>query len=230
MRPGAVRLRWCAPAAAPAAWWETLSPEERARAGRFRFEEDCRAYVAAHGLTRALLSEVGGLPPGAWRFVTGRAGKPEVDPALGLAWLRFNLTHTRSLVACAVAAEDDIGADVEDLGRRPVDPGVAERHFAPEEVALLAGLPPERWQETFLRIWTLKEAFVKATGDGLGLGLHRFAFGLDPLVLRRAPDGIGTWRFLEWRPTPRHVLALAFRRRGPGGTLSPRRGRGGGAP
>jgi 4'-phosphopantetheinyl transferase len=215
--PGAVRLRWVAPEAADAAtlaaWHATLDGAERAKAARFHFDRDRHAYIAAHALARAMLSEAAPLPPAAWRFATGHAGKPEIDPSLGLPGLRFNLSHTRGLVACAVASRDDLGLDVEDLQRREASPGIAERHFAPAEVALLAAAPQADRHETFLRIWTLKEAFVKATGDGIGLGLHRFAFTLDPPRLTLEAGDAAAWRFLQWRPTPRHILAVALRRR-----------------
>jgi 4'-phosphopantetheinyl transferase len=214
-----VRLRWVAPsadAATLAAWHATLDAAEQARAARFHFDRDRHAFIAARALARTMLSQAAPLPPAAWRFVIGHAGKPEVDPALGLPWLRFNISHTRGLVACAVTSRDDVGLDVEDLDRREASPGLAERNFAPAEVALLAAVPAAARHETFLRIWTLKEAFVKATGDGIGsaegLGLHRFAFTLDPPRLTLAAGDPGAWRFLQWRPTPRHILAVALRR------------------
>ena len=216
---GAVRLRWWRPEEADdatlAAWAAMLDAEERARAARFRMDADRRAYVAAHALTRLMLSATAPVAPADWRVIRGHAGKPEIDPAHGLPWLRFNLSHTRGLVACAVARDADVGLDVEDLGRREASPGLAERNFAPAEAAMIAALPPEARHEAFLKTWTLKEAFVKATGDGIGLGLDRFAFTLDPPVLRFAPGGAGdpgAWRFLQWRPTPRHILAVALRR------------------
>ncbi|MGK7869579.1 4'-phosphopantetheinyl transferase family protein [Falsiroseomonas sp. E2-1-a20] len=216
MRRGAVRLRWVAPedaeAATLATWHATLDAAERAKAARFHFARDRDAYIAAHALARAMLSDVAPLPPNAWRFVSGQAGKPEVDPALGLPWLRFNISHTRGLVACAVTNRDDVGLDVEDLDRREASPGLAERHFAPAEVALLAATPPAARHETFLRVWTLKEAFVKATGDGISLGLDRFAFTLDPPRLTLEAGDAAPWRFLQWQPTPRHILAVALRR------------------
>jgi 4'-phosphopantetheinyl transferase len=221
MPAGLVRLRWLLPEAADAAqlaaWHATLDAAERDRAERFRFEADRRAFLAAHALARAMLAEAAGLPAAALRFVAGRAGKPELDPALGLPWLRFNLSHTRSLVACALACRDDLGLDVEDLARPEASPGLAGRFFAPPEAAAIAALPPAERHRAFLRIWTLKEAFVKATGDGLGLGLDRFAFTLDPAPrLAFAPGSAGDpgeWRFVQVQPTPRHVLAMALRRR-----------------
>jgi 4'-phosphopantetheinyl transferase len=217
-RRGTVRLRWVLPEQADAAildaWAAMLDPAEQARAARFRAEADRRAYVAAHALVRLMLSAAAPLPPAAWHFVTGHAGKPEVDSSLGVPWLRFNLSHTRSMVACAVTAWADVGLDVEDLGRPEASPGLAERYFAPQEASMIAALPREARHEAFLKVWTLKEAFVKATGDGIGLGLDAFAFTLDPPALRFAPGSTGdpaAWRFLQWKPTPRHVLAVALR-------------------
>ena len=216
---GAVRLGWLRPDIADAAtlarWQALLSPEERDRAARFHFESDRRAYTAAHALKRQMLAEHGGLPPAAWRFVTGPAGKPEVEPALDRAWLRFSLSHCRSLVACAVAAVDDVGLDVEALSRPALTPGLADRFFAPEEAAMLRALPQPEQPSAFLQIWTLKESFVKATGHGIGLGLERFAFALDPPRLRFGPPEAGplaAWRIAQWQPLPGHWLALALRR------------------
>jgi 4'-phosphopantetheinyl transferase len=226
-RRGAVRLRWIQPEAASAAdladWTTILSAEERDRAARFRFDADRVAFIAAHALKRRMLSEQAGLPPTAWRFVAGPAGKPELDPAHGLPWLRFNLSHARSLVACAVAVGDDIGVDVESLDRRPPAAGLAARWFAPEENALLGTLPEPGRTEAFLKLWTLKEAFVKATGDGIALGIERVVFALDPPCLLRAPPETGAaaaWRVLQIAPEPRHVLSVALRRRHDDGLLA----------
>jgi 4'-phosphopantetheinyl transferase len=225
-RRGAVRLRWIRPDAADAghraAWQAVLSAEERDRAARFRFDADRDAFMAAHALLRAMLSERAEVAPETWRFVAGPAGKPALDPAHGLPWLRFNLTHARSLVACAVAVGEDIGIDVESLDRRPPAEGLAARWFAPEENACLAAMPEPARTEAFLRFWTLKEAFVKATGDGIALGIERVVFTLDPPRLLRAPPESGAlaaWRFLQAEPVPRHVLAVALRRRVEGGLL-----------
>lgn len=219
-----VRLRWWLPQQADAAtlraWHEELSAEEQARAARFHSDVDRHAYVAAHALLRCMLAEAGGLPGPAWRFVEGPAGKPELAPEHGMPWLRFNLSHTRNLVACAVTATDDVGLDVEDLGRREAGAGIAERFFAPSEAAMIAALPREERHEAFLRIWTLKEAFVKATGEGIAMGLENFGFTLgEPPALAFAPASTGpvaAWRFLQIKPTPANILAVALRRVQPG--------------
>jgi 4'-phosphopantetheinyl transferase len=220
LRRGTIRLRWLLPQGADAAtmacWHALLEPAEQARAARFHREADRHAYIAAHALTRRMLSEAGGLAPTDWRFIEGAAGKPELAPTHGLPRLRFNLSHTRNLAACAVTCTDDVGLDVEDLERREAAEGIAERFFAPSEAAFIAALPREQRHEAFLRIWTLKEAFVKATGEGIAMGLDSFGFTLGRApALAFAPESAGpvpAWRFLQLQPTPATILAVALRR------------------
>lgn len=214
-----VRIEWAVPEAADAAtrarWLGVLDASERAQADRFRFAADRDAYIAAHGLARLMLEKaVPDVPARRWQFVVGPWGKPEPDPALGCRGLRFNISHTRGFVCCATTWDRDIGVDVESLGRRPVSPGLPERFFAPCEAAMVAAEDAATRQDVFLRIWTLKEAFVKATGEGIGMGLDSFAFALDPPALRFAPASAGppgAWRFMQTRPLPGHLMALAVR-------------------
>ena len=196
-----------------ARWRAGLSEAERATADRFRFEADRSTYLAAHWLLRNALTSVAGLPPQDWRFTVRPHGKPEVDAAFGLMDLRFNLSHARGFVACAISIANEVGIDVEALSRNP-DIEVADRFFSPAEVAILRAMPPARQPETFLRFWTLKEALIKATGEGLSRALDSFSFALDPVSIRFDPDDSDApalWSFVEHRPTPRHLLALALR-------------------
>jgi 4'-phosphopantetheinyl transferase len=192
-----------------------LDESERTRADRFRFAVDRETYVAAHALTRALLAYVDGLPSTQWRFTVTPAGKPEIAPALGRSGLHFSLSHTRGLVTCAVVLDFDLGIDVEaDDGVRDVF-DLAERFFAEDEVALLRGRTGDQLRKMFFRIWTLKEAYIKATGQGFARALDSFAFALDPPALRKladSPEDAAGWQFEQFDVTPRHVISLAVRR------------------
>jgi 4'-phosphopantetheinyl transferase len=203
------------PAGLVARWLTVLDERERERAGRFRLAADRESYIAAHALTRALLSHLEGRPPGAWRFVAAGGGKPEIDPALGPLRIRFNLSHTRGFVACAAALDNEIGLDVECDERDISEFDLARRCFAPEEVVLLQELPADRRRRAFFRIWTLKEAYIKATGQGLACPLDAFAFLLDPIAIRFRQDIAGdpaNWRFAQFQATSKHVIALAMQR------------------
>jgi 4'-phosphopantetheinyl transferase len=197
-----------------AQWLECLDATERARAGRFHFSIDRQTYIAAHWLLRQGLSSIDGLPPADWRFIVEEQGKPGVDPVLGRPDLRFNLSHTRGFVACAVSLRDMVGIDVEALSRAPTDLDIAERLFSASELSILRGTIQDQRAHTFLRFWTLKEAFIKATGEGLNRALDSFSFSLDPISIAFDPkdvDETQNWKFFELRPTPRHLLALAVR-------------------
>jgi 4'-phosphopantetheinyl transferase len=183
-----------------------LNDYERARAARFAFEEDRRAYVAAHALLRVKLSEIMDRTPQGWRFAAAAHGKPYLVDAP--RDLRFSLTHTRERVAVAICEGVEIGVDIESASRRAESLKLAERFFAPDEAVFLRALEGDARREAFFAIWTLKEAVLKATGLGLAGGLDGFVISLDPLALkmREAPETV--WRLAHWRLGDHHV-ALA---------------------
>jgi 4'-phosphopantetheinyl transferase len=187
-----------------------LDDAERARAARFAFEEDRQSYIAAHALLRAELSRRAGRAPQDWRFAATALGKPFLlEPPRDL---RFSLTHTRGMVAVAVAEGVEIGVDVESDDRRAESMKLAERFFAPEEVALLRNVDGAARRELFFTIWTIKEAVVKATGQGLSRALDSFAVSLDPpRVSMRDGSEPGAWSATHWR---RGVFHFAFAAQG----------------
>lgn len=196
-----------------------LDDGERQRAARMGIEANRRSYVAAHALGRVLLSSWAGGAAQDWRFETGAHGKPEVVSPPGVPRLRLNLSHTRGLAAAALTVGHDIGVDVEWLERKSTGLAVARRFFAAEECAQLEKVPPEAAHRTFLSLWTLKEAYVKAIGKGLAQPLDSFAFTLDPLTVRfdgTPADDPARWRFRRLQPTPGHLLALALGLAAPG--------------
>jgi len=191
-----------------------LDDGERARHARYVFPRDRRQHVAAHALKRLLLSALAGLPPQAWTFETAPGGKPRVSRRAGPC---FNLSHCDGLVACAASRDVELGVDVEPLARRaPLD--LAPRYFAPEEERWLRSLPAAEQPRGFLRLWTLKEAFIKATGRGLAQHLHDFAFSFEPLQVTFRDDALGdsrAWRFEQHQLDGEHLLALAWRANAP---------------
>jgi 4'-phosphopantetheinyl transferase len=160
-----------------------------------------------------VLAEAAGLAPAYWRFVSGPFEKPRIDPATCQPDLRFNISHTRGLAAVAVCLEHEIGVDVEAASRMLSWHEIARLNFAPREIQLLEQMPSEERFRTFLRLWTLKESYIKATGLGLGCRLNSFAFTLDPVQITTDEPGAeiaDTWQFFELDPTPNHLLAGAI--------------------
>jgi 4'-phosphopantetheinyl transferase len=190
---------------------ELLSADERARHGRLHFARDRAAFLLAHSLLRSLLSEQIGGEPASHRFEAGAHGKPALEPPLPA--LDFNLSHTKGLVACALAWHADVGVDVEHATRTVDLDGVGRRVFSASEQAVLAALSEEARADRFFEYWTLKEAYMKARG--LGFSLPPASFELTALpgagyALRHldAPDPAAGWSFHATR-LGQHRLACA---------------------
>ena len=152
-----------------------LDRDELAAADRFRLTTTRNQHVVGRAMARRLLGDLD-VAPETIRFSLGDYGKPEVT-APDDACQPFNIAHTDGLVLCAVAdrTADMVGVDVESLDRR-TSTELAERYFAKPEVEFLRGRPIAEQKYYFLKIWTLKEAFIKAIGTGLHTPLADFAF------------------------------------------------------
>ena len=202
------------------AYLALMSPDEHERMARLIFERDRRRFLLTRALVRTMLSRYAAVRAADWRFVENVHGRPEIlDRPRGVPDLRFNISHTDGLIACAVTIGREVGVDVEHIGRR-LTHDVAGRFFAPQEVKDLAILPEDEQQKAFFDYWTLKEAYIKARGFGLALPLADFAFTLAPPSQPRIAfepaldDDPETWQFAQAWPTPHHRLALAVRREG----------------
>jgi 4'-phosphopantetheinyl transferase len=199
---------------AVAAFARLLSAEERERWQRYRVEDARLQYLVGRALVRTTLSRYADVPEDAWEFSLNRYGRPDVAKPETHRDLRFNLSHTEGLVACAIARDAALGVDVENIARRVEVAALAPRVFAPAELASLAGIPPEEQRDLFFCYWTLKEAYIKARGKGISLALDGFAFdltGAAPAVRfsEKCPDDPRRWRFRQYVPTATHKLALA---------------------
>ena len=141
-----------------------LSADEHGRAGRFVFERDRRRYLAARCAMRECLSATTGLAPGTLQIVGGAFEKPRLANAQGC---HFNLSRREDWALLGISLEAEIGVDVE--AHHVVDDvtTLAQAHFSANEFnSFLAVEPPER-DDAFLRVWTRKEACLKAVGTGL---------------------------------------------------------------
>jgi 4'-phosphopantetheinyl transferase len=155
------------------------------------------------------------VPPASFGFVEGPNGKPLAQSAGQPAPVSFNLSHANGMVGVAVLAHPGVpvGFDLERFERR-IDLGVADRYFRPEEVNWLMSLTADERLRGFLRLWTLKEALIKATGEGLSRELDSFWFEVFPPHLHFVPtDGTeGGWRFEQQVVDDTFVAAAGLER------------------
>lgn len=192
-----------------------ISAAEKDRMRRFRFERDRDSYRAAHALARFALSWCAAtVPPHAWVFEETSHGRPEISAGRGVPRLRFNISHTRNVVACIVTRDLDCGVDLEPTHRCSDLHNLARTVLAPAELATIAAAPDTEQPMLFCRYWTLKEAYAKALGLGMSLAFDHIAFELYEGSARLHAHS-DDWHFEQWSPTPTHTLATAVRARGP---------------
>lgn len=167
------------PASRLRSFWQLLTNDERARAGRFLLQRDCDRFIAARGLLRITLARYLGQDPGILRFRYGQYGKPTVVQEIR-DHLHFNVAHSHGLALFAVAWDREIGVDLEQIDASLASEEVADRFFSPREADTLRAVPPHAWPDAFFACWTRKEAYVKARGGGLSISLKDFAVSLPP--------------------------------------------------
>jgi 4'-phosphopantetheinyl transferase len=158
----------------------TLSPDELARAARFRFSRDRQHFIAARGILRDILSRYLARPAAELGFSYSSFGKPKLAPDCSATGLRFNLSHSDRIALYGVAIEREVGIDVERMEPKFAEDGIAEKFFSRNEVARLRSLPTSARLHGFFNCWTRKEAYVKARGEGLNIPLESFEVSLAP--------------------------------------------------
>lgn len=197
-----------------------LSEEERAAHRRLRRADSRQRFLVSRALVRSTLSRYAAVAPCEWRFARGAYGRPEIRAPARAGSLRFNLSHTRGLIACLVGRDRELGVDVEDTRRARDTEKLAARFLSPSEAAELWSQAEPAQRERFFDYWTLKESYLKARGLGLRIAPARLSFHVSegrPIRVRFDPgleDDPASWQFELRRPTPSHRVAVAIRRRG----------------
>jgi len=196
---------------------EMLSSSEKERAARFHFSRDQLRYLACHISLRTLLARYLGLPAQTIKLENGQHGKPMLRSTEGAPSLHFNLSHAGDFCLLAFAQKHEVGVDLETLRPLADYKQIALRFFTDSEQQTLLSADQDQQLETFFRIWTCKEAFLKASGKGLQQPLKSFelrAIGhAMPEVWTSQPQSshLAEWRLLQFSPGPGLIGALASR-------------------
>lgn len=189
-----------------------LTQDERAQWLRFVFEKDRHTYLVSRALLRTVLGDALSIPPEEVRFAKSNKGKPFLDhPEAGP--LSFNLSHCAGMAVLAVTRHGQVGIDVEST-TRTAPLSIANHYFTVQETKALMDCAEASRNERFFDLWTLKESYIKATGQGLSTALDSFGFDLSQagrIDLQGAPhwqDRADRWWLAQWHPSPTHVAAL----------------------
>jgi 4'-phosphopantetheinyl transferase len=185
---------------------EALAPVERRHAAAFRQHADRVRYSMTRGALRNVLARYLNTRPALVAFRRGVHGKPE----LANGELRFNVSHAHGLALFAISGAHDIGVDVERI-RPGIEEDIAGWFLSLRAIRLLESLPKTARRRAFFRGWTRMEAYSKASGDELTLGLENFE-----LFLRRSRSvcfQATAWWLHDFFPRRGYVATVAARAR-----------------
>jgi 4'-phosphopantetheinyl transferase len=195
---------------------QVLSPDEQARADRFQFERDRGHFIVARAILRMLLGGYLAAEPSRLVFAYDKYGKPALADGWRDAGIEFNLAHSHGLAVYAFTRHRAIGVDVEYVRALENVHQIAAHVFSQGELAAFHALPAGLQPAAFFNGWTRKEAFVKATGQGLAAPLEQISVTLAPgepaalLRLGGCPAAAAPWTIRELAIAPGYAAAVAL--------------------
>ena len=192
-----------------------LSPTEQERARRFKADIISRRYIVAHAAMRDILAKYLGGSATSLDLIQPLNQKPLIHQSQNHLGLHFSLSHSHEIAILAVSQACIVGVDIEHI--RPVASvtQIANRFFAASEYELLQKSPKAQQLALFFKIWTAKEAFLKAQGLGISNHLNQFSITLnyeqEPIGIERAKTDGEEWRLHRLVTFPEYESTLALK-------------------
>lgn len=185
-----------------------VSPDELVRASQFKHSSI--HFLATRALLRTVLAHYTGLHAQALLFARGEHGKPFLQNAE----IHFNLSHCNDLAVLAVSTHSEVGVDIESMGERDYLK-IAKRYFHPNELHVLQKCELAERELLFYKLWTLKEAFFKATGGGIASGLDKVFFQFENSAIKANFNPVldmqeNNWQFHQEFIATNTLVALAL--------------------
>jgi 4'-phosphopantetheinyl transferase len=197
-----------------AQWLPILSPDERTRGSRFHRASDRHYFIAGRAILRQILGAYLDTDPKSVSFAYSEKSKPALGEDHAGSDLTFNISHSGTIALLAFARSRQLGVDVEQIRRDFDTAPIAARFFSQVEQEELAMLPADQRNDAFFFCWTRKEAYIKATGEGLSLPLRQFDVSLAPrsqsALLATRPDlaECQRWRLRDVAVEPGYAAAI----------------------
>jgi len=196
----------------------TLDEDDRERAKRFCSELERARFVAARGLLRRILGYYSGIEPSEFHFYYNPQGKPSLTERFGITRIQFNIAHSSGFAIFAVTLRRKIGVDLERVAPIVEAEKIVNRFFSDREKAAVHVLDGNAKLEAFFKIWTAKEAYLKARGEGLAHISDKIEVSFDPgespCLLRTEEDmrEDSRWSLEFLRPASGFMAAIVVER------------------
>lgn len=195
---------------------EFLNAEEKESYYGYVNQDAAFTYLCSRVLLKSIVSSYIDIPPNDLVFSKGLYGKPMICRSLGDGrQIYFNLTHTRDMVAVAISRSNNLGVDAELIEDSMDFMEICFDNFAADECQLFDQLPNGKQKELFYKLWTLKESYLKARGEGLLLPLHypSFSFTKEGNIKckldKKLDDNPSDWQFSLFHPTCDHIVSVS---------------------
>lgn len=196
-------------------WFEALlGADERERAARFYFDHVRRSFIITRGVLRCLLGRYLGTEPSSIQLEYGAQGKPALPAGTPV---QFNVSHSEGWAALAFTVGCPVGIDLELIRPMPDMQRLAERFFCPEETAEIMAAPGGERERAFFSCWARKEAYVKASGEGLSAPLNGFCVSASPEMpphivhVGHDTSAAQAWTLHDLQLSSGYAAALAYR-------------------
>lgn len=192
-----------------------LSGDETIRAEKFYFERDRNRYILGRGILRTLLADYLKIDSSKIEFVYGSHGKPALEKIYQNKILQFNLAHSNDRGIYIFGWNRPLGIDIEHI--RPLQDAddFAKRFFSQQESVWINSLPINQKWNAFYKLWTCKEAFLKANGSGLSVPLNEAEIFIKDdnsaklVSIGGILDEATKWRLEIFNPIENYQAAIA---------------------
>lgn len=190
-----------------------LSPDELAKANRYKFEKDRIHYITGRAYLRIILGNYLNQSPADINFSYTNKGKPFIINSN----VKFNLAHSGGRAVYAFTKNNELGIDIEYMRELPDAVQIANRFFSADEVIEFSEVNARDVSAAFFNCWTRKEAFIKAVGEGLSYPLKDFTVTLKPgdkpelKWIKDKPDEVNEWKLFNLDEEINYVASLAVK-------------------
>lgn len=155
-------------------YWSFLSTAEKTKSARFKRTDLQKKYIATRAILRKVLSGYLSVQPQQLLIKIAAYGKPFIsNPINSESNLYFNLSHQGNKLVIVVSNINEVGIDIEQCRPRKNMTGLVAKYFVSQEAQFWFATPKTQQTNMLYRFWVRKEAFVKAVGRGLALGLKQ---------------------------------------------------------
>ena len=198
------------------AFMASLAEVERLRAKTFRFKQHQNRFIAGRGLLRLILSQYLQIESDRVEFQYNAQGKPNLSSTFESSGIHFNLTHSEGIALLAVTRIGPVGIDVERIRMINDAKELVNRFFSESESDSFQNLGLNEKRIAFFNLWTCKEAFLKATGEGITQLLNQVEVSFRPgkparlIAVSGDSERASLWSVHNLSPAPDFAAAVAI--------------------